>query len=459
MIIKKLLIITVIYFISISTSQASLNDEIDSFLGGSLGGNTTAPAHWEGKNAQYYSAGSLYSRSQIKTVNPVNIRLPNLTAGCGGIDLYAGGFSFINEDQLMSLMKAIVANSKGFALKAALGLIAPSFEGWMDDLQKIVQKVNNFNINSCDAAQAAIGGLASFNDKTSRAFCKTKGNSSGQFTDYAEGWAKCDSEGAALTQASSKEDQNAGAPPRNLTWNILTKNEGDSLDATTISYYELLMTLTGTYVMRKDPVNSKHHKGIASDNNTIDILMNGGTLEVYKCDTKDMCLEPIKENVTISEEESFQGRVKKMISDIRDKIIQERAGGVQSLSDSEKNFINDMPYGLPILKIIETQQAYKKHNPVFSMDGLEDWIALGLIYDFIRQSITQVEQDTYFNTASGKDEKIIFLKNLDSTKQTIAQKSTELDSKLAVIQDKMKMIKSIETYVNSSGALPSFKQQ
>jgi len=58
--------------------------------------NTTGAQAYQGQQAGYYSGGSLYARNTVRNVQLVGIDLPSYRSGCGGIDLYAGGFSFVN---------------------------------------------------------------------------------------------------------------------------------------------------------------------------------------------------------------------------------------------------------------------------------------------------------------------------------------------------------------------------
>ncbi len=40
--------------------------------------------------------------------------LPDINAGCGGIDAYLGSFSFINGEQLQRFVKQIMSNAAGY---------------------------------------------------------------------------------------------------------------------------------------------------------------------------------------------------------------------------------------------------------------------------------------------------------------------------------------------------------
>jgi conjugative transfer pilus assembly protein TraH len=49
--------------------------------------------------------------------------MPSVKAGCGGIDIFTGGFSFINTDQIVAAMKA-AANGAAFVFDLAINAIS-----------------------------------------------------------------------------------------------------------------------------------------------------------------------------------------------------------------------------------------------------------------------------------------------------------------------------------------------
>ncbi|MDN4704685.1 conjugal transfer protein TraH [Vibrio parahaemolyticus] len=44
--------------------------------------------------------------------NLVSFTPPSWKAGCGGVDMFGGSFSFINAEQLVTMMRAVAANAK-----------------------------------------------------------------------------------------------------------------------------------------------------------------------------------------------------------------------------------------------------------------------------------------------------------------------------------------------------------
>ena len=59
---------------------------------------TTSPNYFSGQQRGYYSGGSFNARWPNSTSYPVTVEMPRIKSGCGGIDVFMGGFSFMNTD-------------------------------------------------------------------------------------------------------------------------------------------------------------------------------------------------------------------------------------------------------------------------------------------------------------------------------------------------------------------------
>ncbi|MDN3686162.1 conjugal transfer protein TraH [Vibrio sinaloensis] len=124
--------------------------------------NVSNPTAYQGQSANYYTGGSLFVRNKIVDAQLVNVTVPSISAGCSGIDMFMGGLSHINSDQLVKLGKAIIHNAPPFVVNLALQTWAPQLKQNLDVLQSIADEYLNQSVNSCQATQAAIGGLAAF---------------------------------------------------------------------------------------------------------------------------------------------------------------------------------------------------------------------------------------------------------------------------------------------------------
>ena len=65
------------------TAAADVNGDMNNFFN-KLGfaSNTSQPQVWQGQAAGYASGGSLYARTQVKTIQLVSMTLPDINAGC-----------------------------------------------------------------------------------------------------------------------------------------------------------------------------------------------------------------------------------------------------------------------------------------------------------------------------------------------------------------------------------------
>ena len=147
---------------SAGTAQAGLQDDMNSFFNNmSYASNSTSAKAWQGQAARYVTGGSFYARTGNKNIQLISISLPSINAGCGGIDVYLGSFSFINSDQIMAFVKQTMANAAGYFFDLALETTVPELKAAKDFLQKMAADLNRFNMSSCQAAKAMVDSVAS----------------------------------------------------------------------------------------------------------------------------------------------------------------------------------------------------------------------------------------------------------------------------------------------------------
>jgi conjugative transfer pilus assembly protein TraH len=60
-----------------------------------------------------YTGGSLFLRTPSRNYQLLSAAAPSLRGGCGGIDAFAGAFSFINVDQFVAMLRNIGQNAWG----------------------------------------------------------------------------------------------------------------------------------------------------------------------------------------------------------------------------------------------------------------------------------------------------------------------------------------------------------
>jgi conjugative transfer pilus assembly protein TraH len=241
---------TAAIFVATPVHAASMRDIFDSI---NAYGNTSAPGAFQGQTMNLYTGGSLFLRMPRKTYNLASVSAPSWSAGCGGIDLFAGAFSFINKEQFVALLRNIGSNALGYAFKLAIQNLCPTCDNVMQALEQTARAMNNLNVNSCEMAEGLVNAALPDTVRKSEAnLAKTTGAFTNQFTDALDSWAKVF---GSQTQARSTITQAVAAAPEiknkdpqgNVAWRALTSLSG--LDNAT---RELYMSLIGTVIFKDD---------------------------------------------------------------------------------------------------------------------------------------------------------------------------------------------------------------
>ena len=228
---------------NVQTSMQSWFNDIGAY------GNVTGPSAYQGQTMNLYTGGSLYMRTPVKNYQLATISPSGFKAGCGGIDLFAGSFSFINKEQLTALLRNIANNAIGYAFMMAVKSISPDLADLMQYLQDQISKINNLNINSCQAAEGMVAAIGStLTDKTQEKEGKVAGASLNLFSDVFESWdawkdrtkAKQTRDAAISADARNKETFDPG----NVVWRALLRVNGVDNDTR-----QLMMSMTGTIII------------------------------------------------------------------------------------------------------------------------------------------------------------------------------------------------------------------
>ena len=104
---------------------------------------STAPELGAVNNNYGGSLGGISMRSPVRSFNILAYDPPRFSAGCGGIDAYFGSFSMISVDNMRNIIRSIMSNATGYALKIALDNMCPSCQNIMSGLQDMTSKINS----------------------------------------------------------------------------------------------------------------------------------------------------------------------------------------------------------------------------------------------------------------------------------------------------------------------------
>ncbi|MHB8890391.1 MAG: conjugal transfer protein TraH, partial [Acidobacteriaceae bacterium] len=85
--------------------------------------------------------------------NVISFSPPNISAGCGGINLYMGSFHFINGQQFMALLRTVGQEALGYAFELAIQAMCHQCGALLSAIQKAISDMNNALRNTCQLAQ------------------------------------------------------------------------------------------------------------------------------------------------------------------------------------------------------------------------------------------------------------------------------------------------------------------
>jgi len=158
---KNILLVAVTLLISptLSTHVAQAG-WVDDWLDQS---NTTASGHFEGQQRGYYSAGSFSGRWKSTADYPVTIEGPKVKSGCGGIDVFMGGFSFMDSDYLVDKLQAILTNAAGVAFDLGLKTLCEQCSNTIKNFEALSDSLNHMQLDECAAAKGLVGIVADKN--------------------------------------------------------------------------------------------------------------------------------------------------------------------------------------------------------------------------------------------------------------------------------------------------------
>ncbi len=374
-----------------SLARADVLSEMQRFWDGAAV-NTTGPTAFEGQASGHWTLGNLYLRAPVQSERIATVSLPSFRAGCGGIDAFAGAFSFVDSDQLVALARGIAQNATGFAFELALETISPVIAETMSKLRALANWVNNQSINSCEMAQSLVGAAWSRNDRASAAICAAIGTSQGIFSDYAAARHGCGAGGRRNSTLAAATGELEDVVPVNVNYAWRAVLESTFL-ASDRELGEFALAIAGSVIVTAPVADASAAtpevrvlEPLALDRQVTEVLMEGGgDLPVYACDTADACLNPVLGSLTIPEGQGFRARVSELLRDLLDAVRADTAPPADALG-----LVNLTT--LPVYRVINTAAAYRGAVIDQEVDALAEAVALDVLQVWIADLHRIVEE-------------------------------------------------------------------
>ena len=370
-------------------AAAQVGSDLRDFWERSGGGvNVTKPTAYQGQQAGYATMGSLYLRTRPRNSQLAAIQLPSVRAGCGGIDVFGGAFSFISEEELIALMEAIMQNAAGFAFELALESLSPAVQEIVAKLRDLIQQVNSTNINSCEAGQLLVGSLWPKMDGASQHVCQTIGGYTGRFADRVAARHECGTGGQHTSTINRADGALKDQVPTNVNyaWRAIKKNNFLSSNPRIAEFF---MTLSGTIitVAPSDDDSSMTHRTIpprALSPDSAKALVEGGSLLSLRCNETNECLQPVLQNTTIPAGETLFTVTANAIEALSNAISNDTAPPAEAVA-----LINLTT--IPIYKQLVTAKSYKYRFVQDDINSMSELVAIDLAMAYIEEALGELQ--------------------------------------------------------------------
>lgn len=451
--VKKLFVALSFVFISTYSMASSLEEVFNSVNAYS---NTTAPKAIAGQTMNYYTGGSLFMRTSRKSYQLAAAAAPSWSSGCGGIDLFAGSFSYINKEQFVAMLRNIGANSLGFSFKLAMQNLCPTCDNVMQALEATARSINGMNINSCEMAEGLVNAAVPDTWRKSEAnMAKTLGNATNQFSDALDAWknvfsnetkARETTQRAAEKNPEIKEKLADG----NVTWKALKKLPG--LDDDT---REIYMSMIGTVIF--DSAKGQPQYLPSTD---IDIKTLIGTpgqikaeLPVYRCTNKADCKQ-----ITLGTSKKYTA-LTKLVGDKLEKIAHHIANRSAYGADLNEliQFVNVTD--IPVYKMVAVATSMNNRDAAdFMIMRYQELIAARYAEIFIqrvakdlRAALAQLSASVEATQAAAIKDMQIRLDALESNSRAVVQlATTQVMSTFSIAQEIQHMERALNNALSPS---------
>jgi conjugative transfer pilus assembly protein TraH len=377
--------------ISYSSFAGIKNDMMKFFNDIGLSSNVSSAGAYQDQMGGFYTGGSFVTRTRPLNTNLMNIQMPEMRMGCSGIDMFTGGFSFINSQQLIRTLRSIGSSAASYSFALALQTVTPQIKSVIDELSAKMQDINNMNINSCEAAATLVGGIWPKTEASNGLLCKSIGTNYGKFSDWADSRHKC----GAGNQQESINSGKANTSFKdilqgefNIAWQALQKSPFLSGQR---GMAEFFMSISGSIVSKKSGNSYNYYplKSLATSE-LLGALIDGiKPANIYKCPIggDDKCIiteSSPRQEISIGKGNALLEKISLLLQSMGYKI---RNDG--DISEEERSFVNSTT--LPIFKMLAVEVAFRENGSPVNALRFTEAIAYDIILRYFDEIIEVVD--------------------------------------------------------------------
>lgn len=126
--------------------NADVRDVFDRYTSSSAGAYTNS----DGSRTFY--GGSFKAQIDQNPVQLAGFSAPKISAGCGGIDMYAGSFSIVSGDEVVQMLRGVAQGVPAYFFQLALSNICSKCENLMAAINEKISELNKWGRLSCEEA-------------------------------------------------------------------------------------------------------------------------------------------------------------------------------------------------------------------------------------------------------------------------------------------------------------------
>lgn len=164
----------------------------------------TSPGSFEDQTRGYVTAGGMSGRVDVHNDYLMSLTLPKVKAGCGGIDMFLGGMSFLDPDYLVQKLETILQAAPAVAFQYLLETLDEKMGNIISKMEAATNYLNSIQVNDCRLANRMVQ-IAKGDENMSGIIEEMTG-----FRSVKQGFAK------SYQQSREKIEANANNPTEDL---------------------------------------------------------------------------------------------------------------------------------------------------------------------------------------------------------------------------------------------------
>lgn len=423
---KRLTVATALSLVLLTHStQADVGSDMNNFFTDmGYASNVTPPGVYEGQAAGYFTGGGLTMRAPSRNYQLASMQAPSYRAGCSGVDLYGGGFSYINSDQLVAALRNVGQNAASYAFMLGLRVISPQISNVLEWVREKAEMINKLNINSCEAAADLVGSFVGIDAKENSQCVLTRYGNGDSMEDARQA---CGAGGQRNATLAGSNLNQVAFTNGNIAWRVMWNNMFLRNDRRLM---EMMMNLSGTVILDKDLANENSPLNVVtlpSILNTqraelMNALLDGSqSVDIQGCidDSAEMeCKSLTTKNVNLGANNGLKDRVEVIMTSIADKIRNR-----QTLNSTELGLLGATR--IPIYKILNVASAMSDTVAASQAEKYADIVAKDILFAYINDLLDMVVSSTAGTPYMQSDEGKSYTKGIGEARQQVAMMKSE----------------------------------